>query len=1308
MATLVLSAAGMALGGSIGGSIAGLSMAVIGRAAGGLLGRAIDQRLLGGGGGETVEQGRVDRFRLTGASEGSPIGQVYGRVRVGGQVIWATRFKETVNSSGGGGKGAPSGPQINEYSYSISIAIAVCEGEITRVGRVWADGVEIAPDDLNMRVYRGSMDQLADPKITAVEGADNTPAFRGTAYVVLEDLELGQFGNRVPQFNFEITRPAADQGETIAQDLSHAVQAVALLPGSGEYTLATTPVYFDDGFGKTRAANINSPSAKSDLETSLDALVDELPKCQSTSLIVSWFGSDLRCGECELRPKVEQNTQDADGMAWTVSGENRSSAEVVVELDGRRAYGGTPADAAVVESIAELHSRGQAVMFYPFILMDQLDGNTLPNPWSDDDGQPAFPWRGRITASKAPGQTGSPDQTAGVVAEIDAFFGTATAADFTVSGHDVAFAGAEWSYSRFILHYAHLCAAAGGVDAFCIGSEMRSLTQLRDDQGNFPFVQHLIALTAEVRSILGPDTKISYAADWSEYFGYQPQDGSNDRYFHLDPLWADDNIDFIGIDNYMPLSDWRDGCEHTDFDQWGDIYNLDYLMSNIEGGEGYDWYYHSPDALEHQVRTPITDPLELEPWIWRYKDIRNWWKNPHYDRSGGVRSLTPTDWAPESKPIWFTEMGCAAVDKGTNEPNKFLDPKSSESTTPRFSNGQRDELIQMQYIRALYSYWGNPAHNPVSQLYEAPMLDMTRAHVWAWDARPFPAFPGQLDVWSDGLNYPKGHWLSGRSSARPLDSVVREICARSGVTDIDVSELFGYVRGYHVGDVGTGRGALQPLMLAYGFDAVERDGKLIFKNRKGKICETVDRDCMVIGPDTETAIQITRQPEAEIADRVRLNYVKADGSFEVGASEAIFPEYETQVISTSEFPLVLTDVEARQMTERWLTESRVARDTARFALPPSKSHLGASDVIAIEEPGGLARFRLDSVEVAGQRLVDAIRIEEEVYKPLPLDDLPVAQSHYVAPTPVFPIFMDLPIMSGDEVPHAPHLAVTADPWPGSAAVYSSSTDANYAFNRLFPVASTLGETLTALPSHPPAIYDLGAPLSVQLTQGSLTSITEAALLAGGNLAAIGDGTSKNWEVFQFEEAVITGPNTFDVSMRLRGQLGTDALMPPLWSAGSVFVLLDSGIKQLNLPSTSLNIEQHYRVGPGNRPYDDPSFLHHVDTFCGVGLRPYSPVWLNAASDGAGGLLFNWVRRARMNADAWDQPEIPLGEAVETYIVEIWQGSNMIRSETVTTQNWHYDASAIGADAIAGSVEFKVAQVSDVFGPGLFASLHLMI
>ena len=83
-----------------------------------------------------------------------------------------------------------------------------------------------------------------------------------------------------------------------------------------------------------------------------------------------------------------------------------------------------------------------------------------------------------------------------------------------------------------------------------------------------------------MRGILGAGTKLSYAADWSEYSNYRPDDGSGDVFFNMDSLWASPSIDFIGIDNYMPISDWRDGHEHLDAQTAPSIYDRAYLQAN--------------------------------------------------------------------------------------------------------------------------------------------------------------------------------------------------------------------------------------------------------------------------------------------------------------------------------------------------------------------------------------------------------------------------------------------------------------------------------------------------------------------------------------------------------------------------------------------------------------------------------------------------------------------------------------------------------------------------------------------------------
>lgn len=584
MATMILSTAGASLGSSAGGTLLGMGASTLGRAAGGIAGSLIDRQVLGRGS-QPVEGGRVERIRVQGAGEGEPIPRLFGRMRVGGQVIWSSRFTEHVDESGGGGKGG--GQTSRQYRYTLSFAVALCEGRIRRIGRVWADGNEISIADYSYRLYKGGEAQQPDPLIDDIEGG--APAFRGMAYLVFEEMPLEAFGNRIPQLNIEVWRePDAVGGSAeYAPPLSGMVKGVALSPGSGEFSLETEKIRRITGPGQTAYENVNTISERPDLKVALDQLEAEAPNCGAVSLIVSWFGDDLRCNFCDIRPCIETGDKDTAPEKWKVNGISRGGArQVSVDTEGRPIYGGTPSDGSVIRAIREMNSRGMKVMFYPFILMDVPEGNSKPDPWTGEIGQPAFPWRGRITMNRAPGVAGSPDKTALAADQVATFFGAAKRGDFSRNGNDVSYSGpAEWSFRRFILHYAHLCAAAGGVDSFCIGSEMRSLTQIRSDAGVYPAIRMLRQLAADVRVILGADVKISYAADWSEYFGHRPGDGSGDVYFHLDPLWADENIDFIGIDNYLPLADWRYREGHTDEDA-GSVYSLPYLEANVEGGRG--------------------------------------------------------------------------------------------------------------------------------------------------------------------------------------------------------------------------------------------------------------------------------------------------------------------------------------------------------------------------------------------------------------------------------------------------------------------------------------------------------------------------------------------------------------------------------------------------------------------------------------------------------------------------------------------------------------------------------------------------
>lgn len=203
MATIVLTALGTAIGGPIGASF------------GALIGQQIDSRIFAPGGREGP---RLRDLAISTSSYGQPIPRQFGRMRVPGTVIWSTDLVESKRKE----KGRKGQPSTTVYAYTASFAVALSSTPIDRVGRIWADGnlLRGAQDDLKvggtLRVYRGFGDDPVDPLIAAAKGPA-APAFRDCAYVVFENLELGDYGNRIPALSFEIFADGGDESVSLAQ-----------------------------------------------------------------------------------------------------------------------------------------------------------------------------------------------------------------------------------------------------------------------------------------------------------------------------------------------------------------------------------------------------------------------------------------------------------------------------------------------------------------------------------------------------------------------------------------------------------------------------------------------------------------------------------------------------------------------------------------------------------------------------------------------------------------------------------------------------------------------------------------------------------------------------------------------------------------------------------------------------------------------------------------------------------------------------------------------------------------------------------
>lgn len=1290
MTTLVLQGADAALG-SLTSAASGLAVGAITGALGGSAKAAP----------RAVEGPRLTEMAGLTSTEGAPIPRLYGRARLGGQLIWATRFEEVANTTvdrtaSRGGKSFGGGPSkakttvTTTYSYFANLAVGICEGPIAFVRRVWADGQEVDLTTLTMRVHRGDEGQPSDPLIVAKEG--DAPAYRGLAYAVFERMPLGGFGNRVPQFSFEVVRPV--------EGLPGMIRSVCLIPGSTEFGYDLVGVAQDLGLGRTRPENAHQFQRGADVTASLDWLGALCPNLAHVSLVVSWFGDDLRAGACTVAPRVEDAAKRTLGAEWSVSGLVRASARVVSHVGDVPAYGGTPSDASVIRLIRELKARGLGVTLYPFVMMDVASANDLPDPRSGAPGQPPYPWRGRITCDPAPGLPGSPDRSAAAADQVAAFFGTAGPGDVTPGIDAVGYTGPdEWSFRRHVLHYARLAEVAGGVDAFIVGSELVGLTRLRSAPGAYPAVGQLRSLASDVRSIVGSATKITYSADWTEY-GAHVLEGGQEVRFPLDPLWADPAIDAVGIDYYPPISDWRDGPGHLDLDLARGSADVDYLRARLGSGEAFDWYYADEAGRLAQARLPIQDGAYGKPWVFRAKDLVGWWSNPHVERAGGVE-IAATAWVPRAKPIWLDEIGIPAVDKGPNGPNVFPDPKSSESAYPPLSRGTRDDLVQARGLEAILSRF-DPAlpgfsneFNPVSDRYAGRMVEPSRMSVWCWDARPFPAFPDFDTVWADGQNWTTGHWITGRLEGVPLDRLVAAVATEFGLGPMDRPALDGFLDGYVVDRPMSAREALQPLQDLFGFDVSALAGGLAWRGRGGRIDAKLSPDAMAADRDGPI-VSRRRAQETDLAGALRFAFTDAAGEYTRASVGSRRLAGSSRREASSDFAAVMTRSEAQRLVDIALQDMWAGRETTEFALSPRDLAPEPGDVVSLE--GRL--YRVTRVADSDLRRISATAVEPAIFDARPGSETarrPPPLPSIAGPPAV--AVLDLPMATASPAP-LQLMAVAADPWPGAAAIWRSADGAGFAFQAIADLPAMIGRTLGPMPAGPVWRWDVAPSLDVELSGGSLASLDDMAALGGGNLLAL-QGPDGAWELLVAAHAVLIGTRRYRLSRFLRGLGGSEDLAARLVLAGATIVRVDEAPVPLTSALADLGRRWTYRVGPAGRDYTDPSFVSLDATVGGLPLRPLPPVRLQARRV-QDGVAIDWIRQTRIDGDAWEVVEVPLGEEAERYELDILSGATVLRTLASDAPAALYATADEAAD-LGGpqtSLTLAVAQVSASVGRGV--------
>lgn len=185
-------------------------------------------------GNEKIKEGkRLTHISVPPLPEGEVIPSVYGRIKINGSIIWMSDVGERVKTIKRRTKTETE--TYLEYHYTVSVAIGLCEGEVSSIGKIWADDVLIS-DGANggsVRVYHGKDDQEPDQLLESLYDED-APRFRGLAYVMIQELDISQFGNKIPQFSCEVTRYCRDKSS-----IESLVESIVVIPGCGEFVYDT-------------------------------------------------------------------------------------------------------------------------------------------------------------------------------------------------------------------------------------------------------------------------------------------------------------------------------------------------------------------------------------------------------------------------------------------------------------------------------------------------------------------------------------------------------------------------------------------------------------------------------------------------------------------------------------------------------------------------------------------------------------------------------------------------------------------------------------------------------------------------------------------------------------------------------------------------------------------------------------------------------------------------------------------------------------------------------------------------------------
>lgn len=552
---------------------------------------------------------------------------------------------------------------------------------------------------------------------------------------------------------------------------------------------------------------------------------------------------------------------------------------------------------------------------------------------------------------------------------------------------------------------------------------------------------------------------------------------------------------------------------------------------------------------------------------------------------------------------------------------------------------------------------------------------------------------------------------TGAENTQTLQEVFEAETSLAGLESSQVDGSFGagiIVEGMFVRRVEATRGTLQMLERAYFWDTVESGGVLKGKLRGSASVVTIDEDDLgasVGGKADDDLIRPERADEDSLPGECVVVYVDRASDYQVAAQHDRRSAVETGQPINLEMPLVLLPDEARQIASVWLYNQWAGRTKRTVRLSRSYSRLEPADVLTLST--SVADF---TVRVAAVKTNDGFLELECVDEIAGLYsqnaeggniDQSTGPIQLVAPTRL--VILDIPMLRESDDDGGFYIAVAGydASWPGASILHS--TDGGFTYETVASVTTSavMGSVAAALGDYSGALgYDSVNVIQVVLFDDtSLTSCTDNELLQGANSFVLGSAVD-GFEIAAFKTATFVSGRTWRLSELLRGRRGTENKMDG-HGTNETFVLLDTpGMRRLDIDGSTIGEETHLKAVTFGQLATQAQTRSFDNT--GAGLKPYSPI--NATASGFGGdVTITWTRRGRIYNDWRDGVELPLGEAVEAYSIDIYDGPTFKRTLTSATPTVVYTSANqttdFGAPIASGDADAHIYQLSAIVGRG---------